>query len=194
MFEKYYFLLMGIIFTTYGIIFYYFLRYLHIRNVKVEEEFHKLMLEGLKNETIEDLEDVYIIYNGLKRTQISNGDYRLNHLLNTFIKKLQSNKDSLEVGKLKVYIKKAKELLNKNKEVEPFSDLPDQEKNILNDILSYVQSKDSDSAIRKLKELAIAVSKQKLYVNKLEKQNKWSIPLAIIGLILTVIFGVLSLN
>lgn len=180
----------GIVITSYGVIFFFYLRYFYVRNAKVEEEFHKIMVEGLKNETVNDLEDVYIIYNGLKKTQISNGDYRLNHLLHTFIKRLQSNSDGFEVENLLIYINKVKGFLFKNKEVEPFSDLPDQEKNSLNDILSYIHNKDYESAKRKLSELAIAIGKQKMLVDKLEKKNKFSITLAILGLFLTVIFGI----
>lgn len=59
----------------------------------------------------------------------------------------------------------------------------------MNDILVFTKTHDSKSIQRELIELSFSIQTRIKLLYKIEKQNKWSIPLGIIGLIFT-IFGI----
>ncbi len=64
--------------------------------------------------------------------------------------------------------------------------------NILNDINVFIANNDIDSVKRKINELAGILQVRNDDIKELKSANKWSVPLSIIGLILTVVFGILS--
>ncbi len=61
------------------------------------------------------------------------------------------------------------------------------------DINQFIQVGDQPSAFRKLENLAGLIEARQDGFERLQNSNKWSVPLAVIGLILTIIFGVFSL-
>lgn len=69
----------------------------------------------------------------------------------------------------------------------PYSDMPTAERNILNDISVFIENNDKLSTQRKISELASMIQVRNDDLNKIREMNRWSIPLATIGFILTVI-------
>jgi hypothetical protein len=183
------------VFGLYISLGFFWLRYMYKNSQKRREEFYNILLDGLRIGTIESLEDVYNIYNGLNSSNVSSGDNRLNSYLQGFIVKLQS-KILVEANNEEDIVKWKKfmtDLLAKNKEISPFSELPVSERNIMNDVLAYLESEDKDSIKRKMRELSVLIQTRSEHLEKTEKQNKLSVPLAVIGLILTIVFGIFSL-
>ena len=98
----------------------------------------------------------------------------------------------MEIQIVKKTKQQISDFISLNEKNSPFSDLPDTERNILNDLSSFSSNGDNSSVERKIIELSSVIQTRYEEQKKLELQNKWSIPLAIVGLILTIIFGILS--
>lgn len=75
---------------------------------------------------------------------------------------------------------------------EPFSQLPADQRRVLKNLESAVKSKDSTAAIYNLTELNDILINNNNQLSSLEKENNWSLPLGIVGLILTILFGLMS--
>ena len=88
---------------------------------------------------------------------------------------------------------KITDFINTNEKISPFSDLPETERNILNDINAYNKIGDNESIVRKINELSSVIITRHEQQKKIESLNRWSIPLAVIELILTIIFGIISI-
>ena len=80
-----------------------------------------------------------------------------------------------------------------NEAMSPFADLPSAERNILSDITIFLDKNERESVKRKILELAGTIQARDSDLEKVKNINKWTIPLTIIGFILTVIFGTLAL-
>lgn len=159
-----------------------------------EQEQKETISTGLLSggiETIEDLVNVYKGINGLGSDDIS---YRagLGRFLREYLAKIVSS-ESLSSEQIKQLKSKVNEFLKKLDEESPFSDLPAAERNLMIDINQFIQIGDQPSAFRKLENLAGLIEARQDGFERLQNSNKWSVPLAVIGLILTIIFGVFSL-
>lgn len=159
-----------------------------------EQEQKETISTGLLSggiETIEDLVNVYKGINGLGSDDIS---YRagLGRFLREYLAKVVSS-DSLSSEQIKQLKSKVNEFLKKLDEESPFADLPAAERNLMIDINQFIQVGDQPSAFRKLENLAGLIEARQDGFERLQNSNKWSVPLAVIGLILTIIFGVFSL-
>jgi hypothetical protein len=56
-----------------------------------------------------------------------------------------------------------------------------------------VRAGDKDSAAKKLEDLEGLIEVRQDALERLQNSNKWSIPLTFIGLVRTVVFGIISL-
>ncbi|WP_278352424.1 hypothetical protein [Chryseobacterium gleum] len=187
-----------IIFTViYGYTATFFLKKVQQRKVEKKNIFIETFLKGLLDKTIENKEDLLNVYSGI--TNLSPEDLNNRQILNKWLreilaklvnKEVGKNFDSLKTRELKI---KITNFININETSAPFSDLPDTESNILNDIFTYNKGGDNESVNRKINELSSVIITRYEQQKKIEAMNRWSIPLAIIGLILTIIFGILSL-
>ncbi len=83
--------------------------------------------------------------------------------------------------------------IKENETTNPYTDLPDTERSIINDLSAFNKLGDQNSINRKLSELSSVIITRHEQQKKIENLNKWSIPLAIIGMVLTIIFGILSI-
>ena len=88
--------------------------------------------------------------------------------------------------------KQISSFIDKAESASPHTGIPDLERSIVRDIENYLSSQNTDSAKRKLNELIAAIQVREESVNKLQAITKWSVPLSVIGLILTIFFGLTS--
>lgn len=88
---------------------------------------------------------------------------------------------------------KIKTILLEEKKDRPFMDVPEEEKPLMININSCLESGDTETAKFNLKELSSVVIAKHRINKRNEKVNRWSVPLAIIGLALTIIFGIYSM-
>ncbi|OIR25695.1 hypothetical protein [Bathymodiolus thermophilus thioautotrophic gill symbiont] len=189
-----------VVFFSFAIVTYASLLYVLLQRVKNRKEnqqkrFIKLLSNGIKKEMVVTFEDVEDIYKGVCKINNSNTETDksklarwLREFLLDLLEKPKENEfdNYLEIKTcIAVFIKKA--------EAEsPHSNLPELERNIIRDIENYINSQNTEYAKQKLNELIAAIQIRDESIKKLQGIAKWSIPLSIVGLILTFIFGILS--
>lgn len=197
--EKVILLFIGTI--TYFSFAFTFLTYLKRRKYEKIKEFTKTVSLGLKNKSINSIQDVNNIYMGIFGVQCDtkDSDYcgQLCKLLRKLLVKIINNgaeiKDLSLDNEQRAEIKeKLSQYIEHFEKTYPFANLPLAEMNIMNDIATYILNKDIDSITRKINELTGIIQVRAEENKKLDSATRWSIPLAIAGLIFTIIFGILS--
>lgn len=164
------------------------------RRKKRELDQQEAISKGLLNGAIESIDDLINVYKGVNGLSADDISYRagLGKFLREYLAKLVSS-DDLTQAQIKDLKGKVNAFLKKIDEESPFADLPAAERNLIIDVQRFVSVGDNASAFRKLEDLAGLIEVRQDGFEKLQNSNKWSIPLAVIGLVLTVVFGVASL-
>jgi hypothetical protein len=85
-------------------------------------------------------------------------------------------------------------LIDKEKEEKPFEALPEDERRLLRSLNDAIKNNDVDSQKYNLNELNSVLSIRYKTYQRANLLNKWSVPLAIIGLMFTLIFGIMSVT
>lgn len=164
------------------------------RRKRREFEQQEAISKGLLNGAIESIDDLINVYKGINGLSSDDISYRagLGKFLREYLAKLVCS-DDLGHDQIKDLKNKVNSFLKKIDEESPFADLPAAERNLIIDVQRFVGVGDSASAFRKLEDLAGLIEVRQDGFEKLQNSNKWSIPLAVIGLVLTVVFGVASI-
>lgn len=182
---------------TYIIFVAYFLTRINERIKRQKKIFFETFLNGIIEGTIIDSNDLLNIFSGLTNYKVEDLATKstINKWLRELLAKLINKELNIEISnENRIKIKeKLTSFIIQNEKVNPNSDLPEAERNIINDINSYLLVDDKNSVSRKVSELISIIITRSEQHKKIEIVNKWSIPLAIVGLVLTIIFGVLSL-
>lgn len=77
---------------------------------------------------------------------------------------------------------------------DPYARLPQAERGLVTDISRAIEEDNSVLAQSKAHDLAGLIEARAEHSAKLERSNRWSIPLAVIGLVVSVAFGMASLH
>ena len=172
-----------------------------------ENDFLKVLGEGVMRGLVTSLDDIDKIYIGTIGLQDKNKNFR-DHLSKLLHMKYSSlilgatsacialkNKDLKglsieEENKIKTIFENA---INENNKISPFSFLKDSEQILLTDMLAFSEAGDKESLSSKLGELSTLLHAKNETERRLEKINKWSVPLTIVGMVLTIVFGVMSI-
>jgi hypothetical protein len=189
-------LLIALAFGLYLVGFYFLLSTKYKRIQKRKEDFYNKLNEGLKIGTITSMEDIFNIYKGINDYNLPNDRYRnnINTLLRAFIVKLHDNSDQKHKDEdLLKWKNTISDYIKQNEEASPFADLPDAERNIMNDILMYLENDNKVGIKSKTKELAAYIQSKSERITDLEKKYKSSNITAVVGIILTIIFGIASI-
>lgn len=167
------------------------------KRAKRKQEFFNALKEGFKTSSLTTIDDIVDIYKGVSGSGTDDFDYRygLSRQLREFLVELISKKmdESLGDETIRDWKVKLSEFIKKNEEMSPYADLPPTERNILNDMTTFIDKNDMESLKRKTSELSGIIQAKHDDLNKVRNLNKWTVPLSIIGLVLTVIFGILAL-
>lgn len=165
--------------------------------LKKEEKFNKVLLQGLKNNSVKSIDDIVHLCKGLSGSDMEDVNYRneLSKLLRRFYVKLISQEldENLQEDTVLNWKEKLTEFIRINDKMFPFADLPAAERSILNDMSSFVDNGDKESIRRKISELAGMIQFKNQELNRAEDTNNWSVPLAAAGLVLTVFFGIIAI-
>ena len=164
---------------------------------KEKKLFFNTLLNGLKSGSIKTTDDLINIYKGIAILSPEDKKHRLglNKWLREFLAGLISKSldDSLEYKEIIDFKNKISKFIKENEKISPYSDLQKIERNIFQDILSYIKNSDVESIKLKLKELSNIIQTRKYETDRSIKINKFSVPIAIMGLILTIIFGLIAI-
>lgn len=168
------------------------------KKIKVKQGFFNALKEGFKSGAITRIDDVVDLYKGISGLGAEDLDYRygLSRRLREFLVELVSKKldEPLDDEIIRGWKEKISDFIKRIEEVSPYSDLPAAERNILSDISTFLEKNDIESVKRKTLELAGMIQARHDDLNKVRNINKWITPLSIIGVILTIIFGILALK
>ena len=167
------------------------------RRLERKKVFINTFIKGISDNSIANSTDLLNIYSGI--TKLSPEDLTNRQDLNKWLRETLARLINKEVGqdlaqdKVLEIKDKITNFIKENETTNPYADLPDTERNILNDLSAFNKLGDQNSIKRKLGELSSVIITRYEQQKKIENLNKWSIPLAIIGMVLTIIFGVLSI-
>jgi len=162
-----------------------------------EEKFNKVLLQGLKSNSVKSIDDVIHLCKGLSGSDLEDVNYRneLSKLLRKFYVKMISHElgESVPEESILSWKEKISEFTRINDKMFPFADLPAAERSILNDMSSFVDNGDKESIRRKIAELAGMIQTKSERLAKAEDTNNWAVPLAASGLVLTIFFGIIAI-
>jgi len=165
--------------------------------------FNKVLFKMLKARTINSLIDIENIYKSILKRQTVNKNI-LTHLLlqslvsiyedeNLIITENPNTNPTENERLIQEWHLRLTEFIKEIERDSPYGDLPDQERNIIIDLQKYVEINDAESGKRKITELASLIRSRNDQLSKIEKITKWSVPISVCGVILTLIFGIISL-
>ena len=162
-----------------------------------KEKFFFLLIEGLKNSTILNVNDISNLYKGTVKKYMENSYHK--RVLNIWLREFWVNlvsmntKEELSVeytNKWKIIIE---DCIENNKKSLPYSDLPDTDRTLFTDLESFIDKADIHSAKRKINEITSIVKKYNETTIKFEKRLKYSNLVTLFSIALTVAFGLASL-
>ncbi|WP_312244290.1 hypothetical protein [Stutzerimonas nitrititolerans] len=166
------------------------------RRENEEKQFIKVISPSIKSKIITDFSDIENIYKGV-RSSLSYDDTdkaRLAKWLRKYllqVLKQETNEKNTDL--IKTIKNEISEHIKEVEKASPHAALPELERSIVRDIETYLFADNKESVNRKLNELVTTIQVREEAFRKIENTNKWAVPLSVIGLILTVIFGVMSL-
>lgn len=170
-----------------------------VRKYKLQNKmlFYNTLISGIESGLVKDYKGMINLYKGCVNMNTENINYRngLTKWLRELLPELMQKEPDLnfqEENKSKL-VSIISNFIEENESTSPFSDLPDIERNILTDITIYMKNNDSESSSRKINELSSVILTRYNEQKRAQNINRYSIPLAILGVGLTIIFGVLSL-
>lgn len=149
---------------------------------------------GFSNDILNTVDDVVNIYKGIYELGGEDVSYRagLTKYLRGYLVGIVSSKD-FDPTEIIVIKEKVTNMINSIETESPYSDVPAAERNLIVDVQKFISHNDQDSAREKLSDLAGLIEVRQDSLDRVQASNKWSVPLAVVGLILTVIFGITSL-
>jgi hypothetical protein len=159
------------------------------------DEFIDFLIQGLINKTIVNYDDLVTLYRGINIVAINSEMERkiINYNLHRAFVKIINKKLSLKTEELNVIKMNISEFILINNRESPFSNLPDFERNIFKDIITFLESGNKEEIARKMVELNDIIIIRCEEQKKLIKLNKFSMPIAIISIIITILFGIISI-
>lgn len=187
------------IFTVIFTVVYFSIAILFLSRIKQrknerDSQLLKSISNGLNNNQVEDVHDLVNVYRGITNTTDDDVSYKaaVGRALRRILVSLANNSDASEPNRNLKY--KIKKLLAQIEAETPFADVPVAERNLILDACRFIDFNELVSAKQKIKDLANLIEVRQDGFEKLQASNKWSVPLAIVGLVLTVVFGLMSLR
>lgn len=147
-----------------------------------------LMITAFKQNPNLDNEDILLIYNNFAQNTSRNISYE--KYLESFIIYVRSNeKDNSFVNSIVEHIKP---ILNKEKEEQPYSNVEERERLLLLSIDQSIKNNETASVPNNLRNLSLTIQKTQNELKQAKRINRWSIPISVVGIILTIISMVMG--
>jgi len=183
--------------VTYTTVFMLYLRGLRLRRLNSKNRFFIALIEGFKNGSIATLDDVVDVYRGSHTQDLAGPTYRYGlgrHLRECMVKLITKELDpTLDDETICRWKERISGFIRLNEERSPYEELPPTERNLLGDVSEFIQHGNVDGVVRKLHELRGILLAKTDELNRTRGVNRWSVPLSIIGMVFTVVFGLLSI-
>lgn len=159
-----------------------------------ESRFHTHLIEALKIDAISELKDIYNIYDALSISSESHLSYmnqdKIALYLKSFLLKLYSKKfEGLSDDQVLKFKESLSAYISRLEDIMPYSDLPNAEKGLLNDIFNYSDGASKELVKQKISDLSSIILTKEDLLKQAKKDTERSTKLALIGLALTIVFG-----
>lgn len=165
---------------------------LFFKNVKKigSETIYDKIDQKFSSGLITDKVDIQLIINSVSRAEDETysiapvlEDYYTNRLL------ISSDIEDKEISRRYNIIKK---IINEENKEKPFSGVPDEERRILISIKDALANNDTEAINFNVNELNSVLTTRNRIFENIVRLNKWSVPLAVLGVFFTILFGILS--
>lgn len=147
----------------------------HYRKSK-QEDVYDLIKKGIEEGTLDNDSDIFLIYKKLAQYN-SYSDF-LESLLIYIRKKI--DKDTIILVSARIT-----PILDKEREEKPYCNIKDKERRILLAIEEAFKKNETNSIKHTLVDLSMVIESNQNALDKARRTNRWSIPISIIGVLLT---------
>lgn len=161
------------------------------------ERFYQRILNAFNNGFIEDIDDLvnmYTDHTGIYHDR-DNLKFYLVRRLRGFLSYLTRQKDIDEEMKKKIlgYKSQVKQWVSDMEKKEPYSDVPSSERHILLEIERLLPTEKETAISGRLKDLSGLIRNRQEERNRLLRTTRWSVPMTVVGVLLTLLFGGINL-
>lgn len=149
------------------------------RKPKLEDSYD-LIKKGIEEGTLDKDGDIFLLYKKLVQGYYHYNSYA--DFLEAFlihIRKISDKETILLISK------RITPILDKEREEKPFCNINDRERRILLAIEDAVKKNETNSIKHTLVDLSMVIESNQKALEKAERTNRWSIPISIIGVLLT---------
>ena len=136
-----------------------------------------------------DTSDIEMLKNSIERE--FNSNYSLGNILEDYLVSLNEKSDDKDNLKQKYDL--LKPIIEKEHAEKPFAQVPEDERRLLIALREAICSKKDEAIKYNLNELSSVLSVRNRTYERTLKINRWSVPLAIFGLIASLAFGIISI-
>ena len=156
-----------------------------------------VVTNGLDSGALINLGDMVNVYKGIMKLPSDDLAYRagLSGFLREYLVELVAGRamPAQSQDRVKAWKSVVTEWLEENERSAPFADVPEVERHLVADIAGFLEANDKEAVRRKLDQLASSVTVREQDYQRIRELNRLSVPLAAIGLVMTVLFGVIAL-
>lgn len=145
-----------------------------------QEDAYNLIQKGIEEGTLDNDSDIFLIYK-----RLTQGNYHYNSyavFLESFLIHIRKNFDK---DSILLISKRITPILNKEREEKPYCNIQDRERRILLAIEDAFKKNETNSIKHTLVDLSMVIESNQKALEKAERTNKWSIPISIVGVLLT---------
>jgi hypothetical protein len=167
------------------------------RHLNRRRKLFKALLEGMRQGSVSGIEDVVDLYKGIfiADSEVVSSHVGLSTQLRQFLVELLAGSldRSLDGTTIVQWKERISDFIRISEERSPFEGLPPYERNILRDLNNFIDLGDQAAVKRKLLELGGILHTRIDNLQHIRNINRWSIPISMVGMILTVLFGFVAI-
>ena len=153
----------------------------HVKSRKSKQkDAYNLIQKGIEEGTLDNDSDIFLIYK-----RLAQDDYHYNSyadFLESFLVHIRKNLDKDSILLISIRITP---ILNNEREEKPYYNIQDRERRILSAIEDAIKKNETNSIKHTLVDLSMVIESNQKALEKAERTNKWSIPISIVGVLLT---------
>ncbi|MHB0947182.1 MAG: hypothetical protein ACYC3B_08415 [Sedimentisphaerales bacterium] len=158
------------------------------------KKFFLALVNGLETESIETLDDVLNVYHGVgtynydsEESRQYTGKRLKTFLADLFTGEITDVKKDITPDTIKRWKTIITTWLDELKQETPYSDLPQAERSVLQELDRLIDKKEIEGIKGRVNDLAGMIQLRSEEYNRANRINRWTVPLSIIGLILTLV-------
>lgn len=181
--DKLWLMFTAVISVYIAFIFVYFTLVKSRRRLKYSRvrEAYTLIIRGIEQGTLDNDSDVLLIYKKLVQTYSLSRSYM--DFLESFLIYVRKTSEDKEIM-LKI-MQRINPILDKEREEKPYCNINDRERRILLTIEDAFKKNEINSIKHILVDLSMVIESNQKALDRAKTTNKWSIPISIVGVLLT---------